>query len=288
MVQYNLYRYDLTKPVPVTVVGGLSLPTTNNPIGQHVIWYQTNGAAQFGELGFPIGAAFAGPIQGTTIQVFDRGIVMTSTKYGAHSITGTLWDKYRADAALRVNLGAVAGEAAQGKDGMTQMFAFGVLSTGLVADAGKPVSLFRFYNEITGAHFYTIDVAERDHVIATWPQFKYEQWIGKAIAGNTAQESGQVLVYRFYNHITGAHFYTTSAAERDHVIATWPDRFNYEGAKFVAYSTQVAGTIPVYRFYNHITGAHFYTTDAAERARVNATWPDRFIDEGIAFYILPK
>ena len=42
-------------------------------------------------------------------------------------------------------------------------------------------------------------------------------------------------IYRFYNQSTGAHFYTASAAERDHVMATWPELFTYEGPAFFVY-----------------------------------------------------
>ena len=41
-----------------------------------------------------------------------------------------------------------------------------------------------------------------------------------------------VTVYRFYNVRSGSHFYTTSVAERDNVIATWPTIFTYEGPAF--------------------------------------------------------
>lgn len=35
-------------------------------------------------------------------------------------------------------------------------------------------SLFRFYNEATGTHFYTINAAERDNIINTLPHYHYE------------------------------------------------------------------------------------------------------------------
>jgi uncharacterized protein (DUF1800 family) len=41
--------------------------------------------------------------------------------------------------------------------------------------------------------------------------------------------------------------------------------------------------VPVWRFFNRDTGAHFYTTDNAERQRILVTWP-QFADEGAAFY----
>jgi hypothetical protein len=41
-------------------------------------------------------------------------------------------------------------------------------------------------------------------------------------------------VYRFWSPYSGSHFYTISQAERDYVIATWPDYWDYEGVAFNA------------------------------------------------------
>lgn len=91
-----------------------------------------------------------------------------------------------------------------------------------------------------------------------------------------------VDVYRFFNRATGVHFYTADAAERAHVLATWP-QFADEGPAWRALRSPDAGSVPVWRFFNRDTGAHFYTTDAAERQRILVTWP-QFADEGVAFH----
>ena len=91
-----------------------------------------------------------------------------------------------------------------------------------------------------------------------------------------------VEVYRFFNRWTGVHFYTASAAERAHILATWP-QFADEGAVWRASRSADTGLVPVWRFFNRETGAHFYTTDNAERQRILVTWP-QFADEGAAFY----
>ncbi|MEO8655177.1 MAG: trypsin-like serine protease [Ramlibacter sp.] len=88
------------------------------------------------------------------------------------------------------------------------------------------------------------------------------RWLSPA--GSAQDVTQRTAVYRFYNATTGAHFFTTSAAERDGVIANYPV-FRYEGVGFYAYGTQVAGSSPVYRFYNSQTGRHFYTMSPAER-----------------------
>lgn len=90
------------------------------------------------------------------------------------------------------------------------------------------------------------------------------------------------VVYRFYNVNTKAHFFTTSQADVDKVIATWP-QFLYEGAKFRVKNAPGTGLTPVYRFYNVLTYSHFYTNIEAEKAQVLATWP-QFKYEGIVWY----
>ena len=92
----------------------------------------------------------------------------------------------------------------------------------------------------------------------------------------------RVPVHRFYNHASGAHFYSPIAAERDYVLANFPS-YAYEGVAFYAYDTQVTGSYPVYRLYNRSNRRHFYTMARSERDAVLASLPD-VTDEGIAWY----
>lgn len=105
-----------------------------------------------------------------------------------------------------------------------------------------------------------------------------QQWLSPAVVGT----NGRTAVYRFFNGSTGAHFYTSSAGERDFVQQTYP-AFSYEGVVFYAYGSPTAGQNAVYRFFNTSTGAHFYTIDAGERDFVRATYP-AFQYEGPAWY----
>jgi pimeloyl-ACP methyl ester carboxylesterase len=88
-------------------------------------------------------------------------------------------------------------------------------------------------------------------------------------------------VFRFYNPVTGGHFYTASEPERDQVIGLLED-FQYEGEAFDITATEQTGT-EVFRFYNTSTGAHFYTASDAERMAVDDALP-YFVFEGVAFY----
>jgi hypothetical protein len=106
-----------------------------------------------------------------------------------------------------------------------------------------------------------------------------KRWLSPA---TEAPPTSRSAVYRFYNASTGAHFYTTSAAERDQVIATLKN-FAYEGVAFYAYTSALnSGTSPVYRFYNRDSGSHFYTISAAEKDWVIATLKN-YVYEGSAW-----
>lgn len=172
-----------------------------------------------------------------------------------------------------------------GPDSFTYKASDGLSHSNIVTvsiSATPPASLvYRFYDISTGSHFYTDSAAERDMVITNWwRSFRYE---GVAFGANPA---GQPL-YRFYNKFNRSHFYTASAAERDRVIAKWSRIYKYEGQTFGVTVTPVAGSVPVYRFYNLRNGSHFYTSSEQEKATVIAKWSKTYKYEGLAFYVLP-
>ena len=83
----------------------------------------------------------------------------------------------------------------------------------------EPSPIYRFLNQETGAHLYTISEAERD-ATQELDNFSFE---GEAFFAYPTEEEGTIPIYRFFNTVTGAHFYTPSAAERDNVEANLPD-----------------------------------------------------------------
>jgi hypothetical protein len=141
--------------------------------------------------------------------------------------------------------------------------------------------LNRFFNTQTGGHFFTISDAEAAQVQATRPDLRRE---GTGFGGfATDQGVATEEVYRFFNTKTGGHFFTTSEAERDEVLATNLD-YRLEGVGFYDFvADQGASTEEVYRFFNTKTGGHFFTASEAERDQVIATNQDYRL-EGIAFY----
>lgn len=89
-------------------------------------------------------------------------------------------------------------------------------------------------------------------------------------------------IYRFFNPNTGAHFFTASTAERDH-LQNSDLGLVYEGNSFDSNLSAANGGAAVYRFLNTENGVHFYTADANEANEIRNTLP-QFNDEGIVYY----
>lgn len=89
-------------------------------------------------------------------------------------------------------------------------------------------------------------------------------------AVNVSADNG-VPMYRMYNYHSGEHFYTSNAAERNHLlVAGW----DYEGVGWTAPSSGQN----VYRLYNPNAGDHHYTTNKGEKsALVRLDWRDEGI-----------
>lgn len=153
------------------------------------------------------------------------------------------------------------------------------------ADSPQPkafvkVTMYRFYNTRTGAHFYTVSTAERDSIKATLPYYTYE---GAAYEVYGQAATGLSPVYRFFNRNTGTHLYTISETEKAAILASYPF-FSLDGVAFYASTTQQSGMRPVYRFYQTIGGFHFYTASETEKTSLLAAGNGYSLD-GPAYYI---
>ena len=92
-------------------------------------------------------------------------------------------------------------------------------------------------------------------------------------------------VYRFYSPRTKGHFFTMNEAEKNNLIATASHIWNFEGIAYYAYQTQLAGTVPLYRFYSPRTRGHFYTKSEAEKNSLIATASHIWNFEGISYFV---
>jgi hypothetical protein len=156
--------------------------------------------------------------------------------------------------------------------------------SGQIAQKAASVQLpvYRFYNTLTGTHFYTSSTTERDSVQASLAYMSYE---GQAFLAAAQLSAGLKPVYRFYNTQRGVHFYTISTNERDAIQANLP-QFQLEGIAY--YASQVAGLglTPLYRFFLPKAGTHFYTVSESERQNVQDKLSASYTFEGVSYYVL--
>ena len=141
------------------------------------------------------------------------------------------------------------------------------------------VDVQRFFNPVSGGHFFTADSNEQSHL--TDNDDLISEGVGyQALSSFNASAYDSIPVYRFLNNETGGHFYTAFEQEVAHLASF--DNFIGEGIGFRAFSTDSASTEPVYRFFDSAKGGHFFTMSELERDSL-AEIP-QFVFEGIAFY----
>ncbi|MRS12299.1 MAG: hypothetical protein EG823_04410 [Actinobacteria bacterium] len=180
---------------------------------------------------------------------------------------------------------------------LTLVFAFGLAfapAAGAQLFISGPTPVYRFYNQGTGGHFYTISEEEMQSVLAKYSGVFTYEGIAYYVPDPTAvQPAGTgptgptVPLYRFYNTKNGSHFYTISAAERDRVIATYSGTFVYEGIAYQVWDQSSGDAMPVYRFYNKLNGSHFYTISEVEANIAKMKLGAVYTYEGVAFYAWP-
>jgi hypothetical protein len=172
---------------------------------------------------------------------------------------------------------------------------FATQTSTVVINAGSSVTqsvslnvampVYRFYNRKSASHFYTASEAEKATVLNTLSStYSLE---GVAYSIDTAAAANDAPLYRFYNKQTGAHFYTASAAEKANVQVNLSAIYSYDGPAYKVCVTPVADSQTVYRFYNKINGAHFYTASEAEKNSVIANLSATYVLDGPAFYLAP-
>ena len=135
-------------------------------------------------------------------------------------------------------------------------------------------AVYRFFSLTNTVHFYTQSKWERDLVMSTYP-YRFWRLEGTAYETYPSQVANTVPVYRFFSRTYTGHFYTTNLCEMytdcqlhppgdPHAIYA-DNVWHYEGIAFYVYSTQVAGSTPVYRFFSPVVSHHFYTNSEAEK-----------------------
>lgn len=139
------------------------------------------------------------------------------------------------------------------------LVAFAMVALTQEVQAADGVGMYRLYNPNSSEHFYTSNVAERNHLVQVG--WKYEQ--GAWLAPSTGNP-----VYRLYNPNSGDHHYTMDADEKDALVKL--------GWRYENIGWRSGGSLPVYRLYNpnaKKAGAHHYTLSKPEADQlVRAGW----------------
>lgn len=136
----------------------------------------------------------------------------------------------------------------------------------------KPI--YRFFNKLTGAHFFTTNEAERDQLLGDKNWNSEEQgWI--------TPEVSDFPIYRLCNPNTGEHHYTMDKNEYDtlHTYGWQP-----EGIGLYSADSKDANVIQLHRLYNpnsQNAGTHHYTADENEK---NVLISQGWNYEGIAWH----
>lgn len=143
-----------------------------------------------------------------------------------------------------------------------------------VETTSSGIEMYRLYNPISGEHFYTQNIQEKDNLVGIG--WKYEG------IGWYAPSSSNTPVYRLYNKNAQDHHYTTDQIEKETLVQLgWND----EG---IGWYSDDSKTISLHRVYNPNTkkaGSHHYTSDQNERnSLVSQGWKD----EGVAWYALKE
>ncbi|MCI5192798.1 MAG: hypothetical protein D3915_06675 [Candidatus Electrothrix sp. AU1_5] len=92
---------------------------------------------------------------------------------------------------------------------------------------GNTLPVYRFWSATNKSHFYTISEEEKDYVIANYSDDEW-QYEGTVFYAYKNWEFGTLPVYRFWSKTQNAHFYTASEAEKNDLIANYPDVWQYE------------------------------------------------------------
>lgn len=145
-------------------------------------------------------------------------------------------------------------------------------------------TVYEFLNSLEDISFYTVDENEKAFIEENLGNYELQAGAGFSsvdpLSGGDVEE-----VHRFLNTETGTHLYTTDEVERDYILENL-ENYSYEDIKFYGYSSDVDGSMPIYRFYNPVEGIHMFSHSDSEMNEMSGN--DMLDNEGIAFYAMPS
>lgn len=150
--------------------------------------------------------------------------------------------------------------------------------------SGTGIPVFRLNNKsLPGAYLFTAYGFERDDAFAYY-NFGVE---GVAFHVQAAPAAGMSPVTRFRDKDTGAYLFSIYETEIASLRTTYAYKFVEEGTSWYASKTPRAGWSPLYRFRNKTNGTYTFTAYESERVSMNTTYSATFVEEGVAYYIMP-
>ncbi len=144
------------------------------------------------------------------------------------------------------------------------------------------VPVHRFWSPVFSGHFFTMNEMEKNNIINGLSAY----WTYEGIAFYTypVPVPGTVPVYRFWSPVFSGHFFTINEVEKSNILRGLSAYWTYEGIAYYAYPTQVAATMPVYRFWSPVFSHHFFTINEVEKNNIIAGLSAYWTYEGIAYY----
>ncbi len=95
-------------------------------------------------------------------------------------------------------------------------------------------AVYRFLNQGTGGHLYTMSEVERNYIIDNLSNYSFENI---AYYAYETQQENTTALYRFYDSQNDFHFFTPSSVERDYVLEHLPN-YQLEANDGIAFYVQ--------------------------------------------------
>lgn len=121
----------------------------------------------------------------------------------------------------------------------------GIAYYAFTEQAADTVPLYRFWSNRYSGHFFTIQEAEKNNIVANLSRdWSYE---GVAYYVYSTAGLGRSPVYRFWSPNSRHHFFTISEAEKNNIVANLSGDWSYEGIAYYVPSPRAArasGEVP--------------------------------------------
>lgn len=175
-----------------------------------------------------------------------------------------------------------------GQLGLTQAFLIQASDGQTFSNAviiGADITQTRFYRAYNAAaqyHFLTSNWLE---FLATLSRGLSDESTGQSgFALGTRKLDTNTELFRLRNPSTGRHYYTQNAEERNVLINIG---WTYEKVEGFIFTTQVPGTVPVYRLYNRLSGTHLFTEASSVRDAILNSFPGAWSEHSLLGYAYP-